>query len=139
MRFISFFIAFFLIAFIGKSQKEFIVPLVTNGLIETSGINSRASGENFYFIVDTLELPFVDDFSKNYQLRYQGYYQGHPQVIDSAQSVYRIGGEVKDEIKDKKTPNYSYYYSSVSGNVDTVLNDSVWIQIFNKEIGRAHV
>jgi hypothetical protein len=119
---------------ISMAQDVSLVNLTTNAELYEKTNGSRAADFDFFYIIDTIQLPFVDDFSKNFQLRYRDYRPGQPFVTDSAQSVFRINNKVMDTIKYRKTPNHSYYYSVITNRVDTFEMDSVEIEVFSDSL-----
>lgn len=127
----------FIFVNISLAQDVSLVDLKTNPNLASENLEqlrSRSTDIDVFYIIDTLQLPFVDDFSKNFQLRYRDYSSGMQFVKDSAQSIYRFGNEVRDSIVYNKEATHTYFYSSVTNTVDTIENDSVLIYIYDTDL-----
>jgi hypothetical protein len=120
-------ISFVLFVNFTLGQGVFLEELSINpNLIKSvSQQQNRSTEFDMYYIIDTISLPFIDDFSSNLQLRYNSR-PSSKFVTDSAFAKYRLNGKLFDTLFYKFNPLYNYHYSSITQRVDSLLSDP-WI------------
>ncbi len=114
-----------------KSQSTFIferegaLPEYNLPKNETSKIIYH---ESYYFLIDTLSIPFVDDFSTNKQ---KNFIYPNPLLIkDSTYHKYRINSSLIDTILYSKDTSFSYIYNMSTSSYDTIPNNFMYIYIY---------
>ncbi len=76
-------------------------------------IKSNRSIDTIIYLVDTLDLPFIDDFSKN---KVRSLSVPNPDlIVDSVSVKFRVNGVAADSFKIKLDTTYSFVYDSSSG------------------------
>lgn len=114
-------VATFMLPFVVLSQ-EVLLDLEVNPVLlsrknavqnqEKSIMNNQE-----YYILDTLNLPFIDDFSTNKLKRY--YNWEYPAPVDSMAIRFTINGDALDSITVTEDTTFHYYYT-----LDTIYSDT---------------
>lgn len=118
-----------------KAQSIELLPLEYNYSLINNSVEKKAlRSDNFImrYEIDTISLPFIDDFSENFQLRYRTR-PGDKFVTEEKFGRYRVNGEVVDSIAVMKTETYSYNFNTQNQSVDTFTNASIEISEYNAE------
>ena len=109
---------------------EQLVPLKVNIQVSkkhtfntTSGF--KAPGPQFYFLLDTLSLPFIDDFSGNKLKSYDTLNYNQALIVDSIGFAFTVDGIPMDSFFCVADTTWSYLY-----NTDSTINDSVALTEF---------
>ena len=105
--------------------------LRTNSSIqkEVAPIQKRYEGLDITYLIDTLELPFLDDFASVKLHRYGN--TGELSFLDTTYAKYRLNGAIFDTVWLSFDTTYSFYYSVITGSIDTVPNPVLTIEEFN--------
>ena len=119
-----FYFIFILTPFLAISQEE-LLPLKYNYSLLNSvkhAENKSINNNDYIFLIDTVNLPVIDDFSTN---KFKSYKVDtlHNNILDSIwYSLYYLDGVlIPDSITYMFSPTYSYTYDSVNINgVDTL-------------------
>ncbi len=98
---------------------------------EPQSQQKRYDGLDITYLIDTLELPFIDDFSSVKLHRYQN--TANLSFVDTSYSRYLINGESFDTASLSLVPTQSYYYSVVTGTIDTLDNVPLILQEFHPD------
>jgi hypothetical protein len=80
---------------------------------------SRTS-EGFYFLTDTIDLPFVDDFSRNRLSYYWIHLYPEHVIFDSVAINFRVNGMEVDSVAYRLEPAYRYIHNTVNNTIDSV-------------------
>ena len=83
-----------------------------------------------YFILDTLNLPFIDDFSTNKLKRYYNWEYALP--TDSMAIRWTLNGDTLATVNVSEDTTFHYYY-----RLDSILNDTLFINIANGRLDSA--
>ncbi|MBL4657695.1 MAG: hypothetical protein JKX73_06820 [Flavobacteriales bacterium] len=98
------------------SGGEVISPLPVNGEVSrfhevNAGTLAKSPGSNFYFILDTLTLPFIDDFSTYTIKSYDTLTYNQAFVVDSLSFSFTVDGIPLDSFSCVSDTTWSYLYS----------------------------
>ncbi|MBL4624326.1 MAG: T9SS type A sorting domain-containing protein [Flavobacteriales bacterium] len=131
MRYIGLFIT--LVLCTSVFAQEELIDLKYNPSIykESQFEQRRYEGLDITYLIDTLELPFLDDFSSVKLHRYGN--TGELSFLDTTYAKYRMDGELFDTVYLNVDTTYSFYYSVVTGTVDTLPNEPFTIEEFNPD------
>ncbi|MDQ3192687.1 MAG: T9SS type A sorting domain-containing protein [Bacteroidota bacterium] len=128
--------AFFCIA-LGAYSQEYLIDIDYNlDLVKKSeqlNLKSSRSVGKTYFIVDTLSIPFVDDFSVD---RFTYYYLPifQPSAIkDSAAVNFKVNGNVVDSIRYVEDISWNYTYDSGTNTLDSTAKPSFQLTLYEDE------
>jgi len=107
--------------------------LRTNSSIqkELKPLQKRYEGIDITYLIDTLELPFLDDFSSVKLHRYGN--TGKLSFVDTTYARYRLNGAIFDTVLLSFDTTYSFYYSVITGSIDTFPNQALTIEEFNPD------
>jgi hypothetical protein len=83
-----------------------------------------------YYVLDTLSLPFIDDFSTNKLKRY--YNWEYPTPVDSMAIRWTLNGDTLPSVNVSDDTTWHYYYT-----IDTTLSDTLSINIAMSELDTA--
>lgn len=119
---------FIVISFHANAQEELLDlynnPALTSKIaspsIESRSVNSFF--KNPYFIVDTLTLPFIDDFSFNRLLSDDVLAYPASAVTDSIAYTFKVNGMVLDSIKYMLDTSWTYNFNAATNKYDSVAN-----------------
>jgi hypothetical protein len=134
---LSFFL-FICIYAVSFAQQEVLMPLQSNMKLyyETEAYreNSRKlfNYRNFIFRSDTLQLPFVDDFSRNTLRPFEWDASNITDTLSFATGVCLLNGEF-DVFPGsfQFSPSYDYTFDITSGTVDSSAQQSVKVYVFD--------
>ncbi|MBL4653999.1 MAG: hypothetical protein JKY53_14220 [Flavobacteriales bacterium] len=131
MRYISLFIAIVLGASV-FAQEE-LLDLKSNAALFKieNQTQKRYGGLQITYLIDTLELPFLDDFSSVKLHRYGN--TGELSFLDTTYTKYRKNGAPFDSIFLSFDTTFSFYYSIVTGTVDTLPNEVFTLEEFSPD------
>ena len=119
------------------SQGEYLIDinynleLLKKSQTEPIKKDSR-SVEKVYFLIDTLNLPFMDDFSTD---RFT--YNHLPnfteaEIKDSVGVNFRVNGSILDSIRYMTDTSWNYTYNSATNTVDSTPNSSFQVAIYEE-------
>jgi hypothetical protein len=133
-----FFVFIFFFCFSTKAQEE-LHELLSNpsmNLVYKTKQKSIRSGVsldffiNPYLIIDTLELPFIDDFSSNRLIsNYPGSYPSEA-ITDSMAYSFLVDDQVKSNITYMLSPSYSYSFNVMENRLDSFVKASFSVSLF---------
>lgn len=119
-------------------SQEVISDLWLNpNLVQTQTKNSLPSyksyNHSFYFLIDTLSLPFIDDFSTD---RSKSYFADLSNSVgDTIYYSYSVDGAFDvDSLPYMLDTTYTYFYNSATDTIDSTLNASIQVIFYNNEI-----
>ncbi|MCG3164333.1 MAG: hypothetical protein POELPBGB_00087 [Bacteroidia bacterium] len=119
------FLAVFMLPLALFSQEVLLDLEVNPVLIEKKAKKEKSIMNNQeYYILDTLDLPFIDDFSTNKLKRY--YNWEYPAPSDSMAIRWTLNGDTLPTAIVSEDTTYHYYY-----RLDSVLNDTLFVNISN--------
>ncbi|MCI5056251.1 MAG: T9SS type A sorting domain-containing protein [Flavobacteriales bacterium] len=98
---------------------EYITPI---HYVNTKSSPSYRGANDLVYILDTLELPFIDDFSFDYQKKYWAVPNGN-NVIDSVGTRFLADGVALDTIAYMFDTSFSYVFNG--SGYDTLPNQSI--------------
>jgi hypothetical protein len=91
--------------------------------------SSRAS-EGYYFLTDTIEIPFVDDFSSNRLSYYWINLYPENYIFDSVAINFRVNGIEVDSLPFRLTSAYRYIHNTGNNTIDSFALPSFIIHLF---------
>ncbi len=92
---------------------------------------SRADGDStIRYLFNTLELPVIDDFSKNHIKVFHKDFN-HPSIFDSTSYKFVVDGVGVDSIEFKLDTVYDYRVDPVAGNLDSTVAKTMNIVFFD--------
>ncbi len=135
-------IIFILNAFSSFSQ-EVISDLWVNSLLREKAIqkqqkeNYKTYNKHYYFVVDTLNLPFIDDFSTDKTKLY--YADESKSMGDSVYYSYSLNGSFSlasslDSLAFMLDTTYTFFWNTAIDTVDSTQNAAIQIIFFNDEL-----
>jgi hypothetical protein len=88
------------------------------------------SSEIIYYLIDTLDLPFVDDFSTNRFTYYHlpNYLPG--EIIDRIAVNFLVNGQPQESVRYKRSQTYEYSFNQGANRVDSVATTPYNMEIF---------
>ncbi len=112
-------------------SQEVLLDLETNPLLfSKQNVTEKSIMNNqYYFILDTLSLPFTDDFSTNKLKRY--YTWEYPAGVDSMAIRWTLNGDT-NSVNVSEDSTFHYYY-----RLDSMLNDTLAVNIINGQLDSA--
>lgn len=112
--------------FVMFSQEVLMDLEVNPTLLGKKSFATEKSIKNYqdYFLFDTLELPFRDDFSTNKLKRY--YSWEYPAPTDSIAIRWTLNGDTLPSVSLSEDTTFHYYY-----RLDSALNDTLAVNIMN--------
>ncbi|HET6244005.1 MAG: T9SS type A sorting domain-containing protein [Bacteroidetes bacterium] len=130
------FFCFLCFALNAYSQGEYLIDIDYNlDLIKNTPqleLKSSRSAHKQYFIIDTLNLPFVDDFSVD---RFTYYYLPiylADQTADSVAVNFKIDGNIVDSLKYIETVSWDYTYDSITNEIDSTAKPSFQLSFYEE-------
>ncbi len=113
-------------------SQEVLLDLEVNPVLFSKHTASEKSIMNNqeYYILDTLNLPFIDDFSTNKLKRYYNWEYIAP--TDSMAIRWTLNGDTLATANVSEDTTYHYYY-----RLDSVLNDTLFVNIVNARLDSA--
>ncbi len=128
-----FYFLFLAISFHARAQEE-LFELINNPSIirktatASTGLRSSESYfKNPYFIVDTIALPFIDDFSTNKLLSDDIRLYPSWAITDSIAYSFTVNGMMLDSIKYMLDTSWTYTYNTGTNKYDSSANTSIII------------
>lgn len=117
-------LATFFMPFIVLSQEVLLDLQVNPVLVSKKNAEQEKSIMNNqeYFILDTLNLPFIDDFSTNKLKRYYNWEYASP--VDSMAIRWTLNGDTLASVNVSEDTTFHYYY-----RLDTVYTDTLSVDI----------
>lgn len=111
---------------------EKLVPLV-HRFHETSSVQDRILPyQTKQFLIDTLELPFVDDFSLNHQKKYVFY---NPALeIDSIYTYFKVNGATPDTFLYVLDTTYYLQFNTGTSEYDTIAHTPLELMLYNNPL-----
>lgn len=99
-------------------------------LQRTTGNEKSISNNSHYFILDTINLPFIDDFSSN---KFKSYYSwDYPAPTDSIAIRWTLNGDTLPEVNVSEDTTKHYYYK-----LDSAFSATLSVNIANGQLDSA--
>lgn len=110
---------------------EALYPLFQNRALfqRSTLLKSNDADSGIVYLLDTLELPVVDDFSQN-RLKDVHLSADHPLVFDSVQAFFSVDGSFPDTGKFR-FDSVAYFTSAVGGGLDTFYYDALEVILYD--------
>ncbi len=97
----------------------------------SNNFGSRASADSVItYLLNTLELPIIDDFSKN-RLKFFPTSVDHPSIFDSLSVHFVVNNQNLDSIEFMTKPIFNYVVDPVTGDLDSTLAETFNIVFFD--------
>lgn len=139
MNILKAFVSLILIGAVGRlSAQEEIVPLRYNAQLQdlykasqSATANSRSNLRvgNFVYRIDTMEVPFIDDFTKNNIKQYKAK-QSDPNISPEIRTLFSANGLTPDFLELVFYPTYNYT-KLLNGTEDSTLTDEIYIVYYD--------
>ncbi len=126
-----------LACFGGKSQEQlgelpYRAEQYNTSETRSKNIASRSDVQDssISYLLNTLELPIIDDFSRN---RTKVFHKNlnHPSIFDSTSYLFRVNGLAEDSVKFMYDTVYNYIVDPVSGNIDSTTAQPITIEFYD--------
>ncbi len=103
----------------------------TTDITDSKQYGSRSETDStIQYLLNTLELPIIDDFSKNHLKVFHKDFN-HPSIFDSSSYLFKVNGLPLDSVEIKFDSTFNYIVDPVSGNLDSTLADPLIITFFD--------
>lgn len=119
------------LCFFGASAQESLESLfLERALFDHSQLYKSSSDDSgIIYLLDTLEMPFVDDFSQNHMKNVHLTTDDNA-VFDSSQVSFRVNGLAPDTLKLRTDTSY-YFTSAAMGGLDSFPNQALEIVFYD--------
>ena len=94
-----------------------------------------ANQQSYFFELDTLNLPFIDDFSRNTLKTFQ-FDSNDPGITQNFWHKFTVDGVIEDTLQAYTDTSFQYFWNSSTSSWDSVANGTIEV-VFNDSIYRA--
>ena len=127
-----FFLSLLVVGFSVYSQDIYLENLMYNSVLQSKNKENNKKfkkivDSNFVYIIDTLSLPFIDDFSKNKQKQYNAS-TGDANVTAQIWIKFKVNNTTPDSISYMLTPTYTF--DTAGGKQDTIMHPFFEIDLY---------
>jgi hypothetical protein len=140
VKFYLLFVLFIYSSFLTAQDR--LVPLSENLQLQkdyqqlmNSPSSRAAENQSYYFELDTLELPFIDDFSRNTLKTFQ-FDSNDPGITQNFWHKFTVDGFINDTLQVYTDTSYQYVWNSGTSTWDSLANGTIEV-IYNDSIYRA--
>ncbi|MFT4968567.1 MAG: hypothetical protein ACI9O4_000297 [Chitinophagales bacterium] len=122
-----------ILSFTSFAQDDFVGPIGHNAVLQHHSIQAKLDFlyNNFILTTDTLSLPFVDDFSTPSLKPYDFAQSAISDTVEfAAGSCIETGDFELSTGFFNTTPSYSYFFDTITDQIDSVLNNPVTVNYY---------